>query len=283
VAQADTTEQDDRAERDERYARGYDRWWAPVLAPSALALLELLDPTIAEGGAADVLDLGVGTGNLALAAVTRWPGTHVTGIDVSSDMVRTVEALATERLAPTDRARFSATPAPADELPFDDGSFDVVMSSFVLQLVASRAKVLREVRRVLRPGGVLAYVTWLRSVRAFAPDRVFDELLDEFGYDEEPGDDRAGDLPSVDTAAAEVRRAGFRDVSAAEAPLRFAFDADSYIGFLVEFDEESLFEEMGRADRRRFLAQLRERLMALPPDDFVFQAPIVYVSGRRSA
>ena len=40
---------------------------------------------------------------------------------------------------------------------------------------------------MLRPGGRFAYVTWLVDVRAFAPDRIFDALLDEFGYDEDDG------------------------------------------------------------------------------------------------
>ena len=64
--------------------------------------------------------------------------------------------------------------------------------------------------------------------------------------------------------------------------LEYAFTVDGYISFLTEFDEESLFDEMGRAERRRFLQQFRERLMALRPDELTFRVPIVYASGRRS-
>jgi hypothetical protein len=63
--------------------------------------------------------------------------------------------------------------------------------------------------------------------------------------------------------------------------LEHAFTVDGYIAFLVEFDEESLFEEMARDERRRFLARFRERLMALSPDQLTFRVPIVYASGRR--
>ena len=47
------------------------------------------------------------------------------------------------------------------------------------------------------------------------------------------------------------------------------------------FDEETLFDEMPRSERHRFLARLRERLMGLTPDELTFAAPIVYVVGHR--
>jgi len=271
----------DQGERYDRIAAGYERWWAPVLAPSAVALLDRIDEVV-RAGARDLIDIGVGTGNLALPAVRRWPSAEVIGIDASKEMVGAAEAIA-DGLPSKDRQRFRAVAAVAAELPFDDGSFDLAMSSFVLQLVPSRPKALREIRRVLRPGGTLAYVTWLTDRRPFAPDRVFDELLADFGFEDEAGDDRSGDVPSVATAAAELRRAGFRDVTADGALLEHPFTVESYIGFLVEFDEESTFDAMGRGERRRFLARLREGLMRLDPDDLVFRAPIVYASGRRSA
>jgi SAM-dependent methyltransferase len=265
----------------DRMAAGYERHWAPVLAPSAVALLDRLEPVIA-AGARDLLDIGVGTGNLALAAVRRWTAVHVTGIDASAEMLDAAGSIASRGPA-HERDRFRGQVASAAELPFADGTFDAAMSSFVLQLVPSRARALRESRRVLRPGGTLAYVTWLVDRTTFAPDRVFDGLLAEFGFEDETGGDgRVGDLPSVATAAAELRRAGFRDVTATGALLEHAFTVESYITFLVEYDEETTFAEMGRAERHRFLARLRERLMSLAADELVFRAPIVYASGRRS-
>ena len=270
----------DQVERYDRIAEGYERFWAPVLAPSAIALLDRFAP-IVDAGARTIIDVGVGTGNLALPAIARWPATHITGIDPSGEMVRAVRELAAERLPAADRDRLDAQVAFADDLPFPDRSFDAAISSFVLQLVPDRPKALREIRRVLRPGGTLAYVTWLRDDRYFEPDRVFDELLDEFGFEDRPSEDRAGDIPSASTAASELRRAGYRDVIAEPAQLDYRFTVESYMAFLRDFDEESLFDEMDTAERRRFLARLRERLMALPPDALSFRVPIVYASGRR--
>jgi SAM-dependent methyltransferase len=277
-----TDEELRQAARYDEKAAGYARYWAPVLAPSTTAVLERLDAVI-DAGARSVIDIGVGTGNLALAALARWPGVRVTGIDASSEMVGAARVLAGDLPAGIGE-RFEARVAFAAELPFEDASFDVAMSSFVLQLVPSRPKALREIRRVLRPGGTFSYVSWLTDRSPFAPDRVFDALLVESGFEEESGEDaRPGDIPSVQVAAAEMRRAGFRAVAADGAMLSHAFTVDSYLAFLTEYDEVSLFEdEMTRSERRRFLITLRERLMGLPEDDLVFRAPIVYASGIRS-
>jgi SAM-dependent methyltransferase len=269
----------DQGERYDRIAAGYERWWAPVLAPSAVALLDRLDGVVS-AGARDVIDVGVGTGNLSIAALRRWPAVRVTGIDASREMIGAVEGLVEERL-PAARERFHGHVAFAEELPFDEGSFDAAMSSFVLQLVTSRARALREIRRVLRPGSLFAYVTWLVDERAFAPDRIFDAMLEEYGFDNDEDPNRKGDIPSVERAAAEMRRAGFREVAATHAMLVYPFTVDGYISFLTDFDEESLFEEMRRDERRRFLARFREQLMALDPDEMTFRVPIVYAQGRR--
>ena len=107
-------------------------------------------------------------------------------------------------------------------------------------------------------------------------------MLEEYGFENDEDPNRKGDIPSAERAAGELRHAGFRDVTATRAMLEHAFTVESYISFLTEFDEESLFEEMDRAERRRFLQQFRERLMALRPDELAFRVPIVYATGRRS-
>ena len=261
-------------------AAGYDRWWAPVLAPSTVALLDRLDGVVADGARA-VLDVGVGTGNLSIAALRRWPEVQITAIDASREMIRAVEALVADRV-PASRDRFEGQVAFAAELPFEDGTFDAAMSSFVLQMVPSRPAALRDIRRVLRPGGFFAHVTWLVDDRPFAPDRIFDRLLEEYGFENGDDPNRNGDIPSVERAAGELRHAGFRDVAAEGGLLEHTYTVDGYISFLTEYHEESLFDEMGRMERRRFLRQFRERLMALPPDELAYRVPIVYASGRRS-
>lgn len=266
-------------------ADGYERFWAPVLRASAERVLDHLAPAVgfaleARGGrGVRVLDVGSGTGTLAIAAVQRWPGLHVTGIDASGGMLEVARRAAAANLAPEAAARFHPVVAFADELPRELGPFDAAMSSFVLQLVPNRAAALREVRRVLAPGGTFAWVTWLRTERAFEPDRVANAVLDEFGFDPPEPDNRPGDVASPAAAAAAMRREGYREVRAWADELTFAWDARGYLEFLTDFDEASLFADLEPAERAEIEGRILEGLRALTPEQLQLRLPIVYAMG----
>ncbi len=272
----------EQAERYDRIALGYARWWAPVLTPAVLELLDGAAPLLAAGGR--VLDVGTGTGQLAIEALTRWPTLSIVGIDASGEMRAMADREAARRLDPQVRDRFETTVAFAEELPFPECAFDLALSSFVVQLVPNRARALREVRRVLRPGATFAYVSWLQDERIFPPDDIFDDLLDQLDIDagdDDPG--RPGDLPSVARAAGELRNAGFAAVTAREGELINPFTVDGYIGFMAEFHEESLIAGLDPEVRAVFLGTLRDRLTALTPEQMTMRFPIVFASGRRSS
>lgn len=97
-----------------------------------------------------VLDLGCGTGTLSLHLAARVPGAHITGVDADPAMLRQAQAKAASAGISVELA-----PAWADALPFDDCSFDVVLSSLFFHHLqpTDKRQSLREVRRVLRPGG----------------------------------------------------------------------------------------------------------------------------------
>jgi ubiquinone/menaquinone biosynthesis C-methylase UbiE len=270
----------DQTERYDRMAEGYARWWAPVLAPAVGRLLDRAAPWLADG-ATRILDIGTGTGQLAFATLARWPLVSVVGVDASAGMRATADRLAGEVLGPA-RDRFSSDVAFADALPYADQAFDLALSSFVFQLVPNRARALREARRVVRPGGALAYVSWLEDRRVFIPDAIFDEVLDAFDFEPRESDGRPGDLPSVGRAAGELRRAGDADVTSNSETLQHRFTVDGYVGFLSEFDEESLFDDLEPDERADLLATLRDRLSRLTQDEMTMRFPIVFASGRRT-
>jgi SAM-dependent methyltransferase len=264
----------------DRIAKGYARWWAPVLAPAVAELLDDVARTLT--GRERLLDIGTGTGQLALGALARWPAATVAGVDASAGMRELADAQADARLGPADRHRFQTVTALADAMPFEDGTFDAALSSFVLQLVPNRARALREARRVLRPGGLLGYVSWLDDAGRFLPDIIFDEVLAASGLEERGTDGRSGDVPSVERAAGELRRAGFARVAARPGWLTHRFSVEGYISFLTEFDEETLFDELGPDVRERLLTALRHRLTALSRGEMTMRFPIVFAMGRRS-
>jgi len=270
----------DQGERYDRMADGYARWWAPVLAPAVHELLDDLEPRI--GDATRLVDIGTGTGQLALGALGRWPQVTVVGVDASAGMCAVAGSEADRTLDGAARARFRSEVALADAMPFADRAFDVALSSFVFQLVPRRARALREARRILRPGGILAFVTWLEDHRVFLPDDTFDDVLDEVGIGAREDEGRSGDLPSVERTAGELRRAGFADVTARGGFLEHRFSVDGYVAFLTDFDEETLFAELEPDVRKRLVVTLRRRLGRLSPDQMTMRAPIVFASGRRS-
>ncbi|OGO58591.1 MAG: hypothetical protein A2Z32_07725 [Chloroflexi bacterium RBG_16_69_14] len=270
----------DQGERYDRMAAGYARWWAPVLAPAVTELLDDLEARIDD--LARLVDIGTGTGQLALGALARWPHISVVGVDASAGMCAVADAEADRLLDGVSRTRFRTEVAVADALPFADAGFDAALSSFVFQLVPRRARALREARRVLRPGGILSYVTWLEDDRVFLPDVTFDDALDDIGIGARQPDGRSGDLPSVERAIAELRRAGFAAVSARGGWLEHRFTVDGYIAFLAEFDEETLFAGLEPDVRERLVAMLGARLARLSPDQMTMRFPIVFATGRRS-
>ena len=269
----------DQVERFDRWAAGYARWWAPVLAPAVTTLLDDLDPSV--GGVSDVVDIGTGTGQLALGALERWPNLSVVGVDPSTGMCQVADAEADRRLEGSARSRFRSEVAFADALPFEDATFDLAVSSFVFQLV-HRPRAFREARRVLRPGGRLSYVSWLEDERVFVPDRVFDDVLDDFGFDPPADEQRSGDLPSVERAAGELRHAGFGGVVARRGLVEHRFTAEGYVAFLSEFDEETLFAGLEPKVRRSLVARLTRDLGRLTPDEMTMRFPIVFATGRRT-
>ena len=86
---------------------------------------------------------------------------------------------------------------------------------------------------------------------------------------------------SPGAATAQLRRAGFRGVTAHVARLEHAFTPEGFSGFITRFDDEDLFATMEPTARATLEADLLRRLRALPPDGLRLVLPIVYASGRR--
>ncbi len=270
----------DQPARYDRIADGYARWWGPIIAPAAVAALDQIADAVRDG-ATDILDVGTGTGTLAIAALRRWPTVRVIGIDASSGMIEAAGRAADDQLTAEQRRRLDLRVAFADDLGLPDETVDAAISSFVLQLVPNRHRALRDVRRVLRRRGVFGWVSWLTGSEPWRPDDDFDDALIDIGEEPRDWDDRPGDLRDERSAVAEMRRAGFAEVSATAGTLVHRFDVDGVVGFLTEFDEEDLVDSLGRRRRREFEAALRRRLERRPAAELAIENRTVTVRGVR--
>jgi sarcosine/dimethylglycine N-methyltransferase len=101
---------------------------------------------------AAVLDVGSGVGGPARFLAATY-GCRVTGVDLSEPFVDAARYLS-ERTGQSGQVLFQT--ASALELPFDDGLFDVVLLQHVAMNISERARLYREIRRVLKPGGRFA-------------------------------------------------------------------------------------------------------------------------------
>jgi ubiquinone/menaquinone biosynthesis C-methylase UbiE len=134
------------------FAATYDR----MSRKSEEAGLRDLRHGLLAGAGGSVLEIGGGTG----ANLLHYDGTVESLVVTEPDpaMLRRLQRNAREQTPLAKVLR-----APAEDLPFEDGSFDTVVSTLVLCGVDDQERSLREIRRVLRPGGQLLFLEHVRS------------------------------------------------------------------------------------------------------------------------
>lgn len=99
-----------------------------------------------------VLDIGCGAGvDTILAAMMTGPDGNSVGVDIVAEMLQRAET--NLRLTGLRNVTFQETSG--EKLPFEDNSFDVVISNGVINLIPDKANALKEALRVLKPGGRL--------------------------------------------------------------------------------------------------------------------------------
>jgi len=111
-----------------------------------------------------VLDLACGTAELALAIKKQNPEGFITGVDVAEKML----ALAAEKIIKADAGNeLSLAKADIEQMPFRDNSFEAASIAFGIRNLEQRAKGLKEICRVLKPGGVLAVLEFSMPEKGF--------------------------------------------------------------------------------------------------------------------
>ena len=230
--------------------------WSRLLAPLFLDFA-------GTPSAGQFLDVGSGTGELALALAARQPQCRALGIDPSKEYV----AFASSRSPDARRVNFET--GDAQQLRFTPSTFDACLSLLVFNFIPDPARALRELIRVTKPGGPIAAAVWdyggqMRMLRLFWDAAV----------DLDPGADskderhmplcRAGELSALWT------RAGLTQVE--EKPLdftmRFSSFSDYWDPFLLGQGPAGAYTRQLDAKRQAALRdELKRRLdpsLALP-------------------
>jgi SAM-dependent methyltransferase len=115
----------------------------------------------------EVLDVAAGTGNIALRAAAA--GADVIGLDLTPELFETARRRALEYGVNVDWLE-----GDAEQLPFEDDRFDVVVSAFGVQFAPRHEVVARELARVTAPGGQIGLVNW-------TPEGMIGELFKVLG------------------------------------------------------------------------------------------------------
>lgn len=166
----------------------YARWRASALGSLTEALeRRLVLRHIGDVAGRDILEIGCGDGDLAVRLAEL--GGRVSAIDASEQMI----AAARQR-ASAHHANVNFRLGIAQQIPFEDGSFDIVVAVTILCFVRDATPVFREIARVLKPGGRLVigelgrWSTWAaeRRIRAWLGSELWKR-----GFFRTPADLRA--------------------------------------------------------------------------------------------
>ncbi len=145
-----------------RLAGQYDRRWSFYVDATTRETLKRL---CSHPGDA-LLDVGCGTGTFLQALASAFPSAKLTGVDPSPAMLDIARA----KLGPAAELK----PGRAESLPFLDETFDVVVSTSTFHYLRRPGKALREIARVLKPGGEIVITDWCHDYLAC---HVYDLIL----------------------------------------------------------------------------------------------------------
>lgn len=232
------------------------------LAPAAAELVETLAPE--PGGR--VLDLAAGTGNVAILAAAR--GAHVVAADLSPRMVE------------LGRARTEGLPvewleADAEDLPLPAGSVDAVLSSFGVIFAPRPEVALAEARRVLVPGGPVAFTAWLPDgfvgemttvMRRWLPTP--EGIADQLDWGREP------------VVAGWLAKVGFDGVTLRRAMLPWEFDSPAAMTrFLLDHSPAHRAAQASLGERAGEMFAAVEKLAGPPGEPVRVEAGYVVVTA----
>jgi ubiquinone/menaquinone biosynthesis C-methylase UbiE len=139
----------------DQFSAGWKKW-DDMLMKEMNSIGETLINSLAINAVAHVLDVAAGTGEPGLTLSSRLPKGRVTGCDLSEEMV----SIANEFAASRNISNYHCITCSADDMDFEDNTFDAVICRFGIMFFPDIDAGLKEMIRVMKPGSTLAAAVW---------------------------------------------------------------------------------------------------------------------------
>jgi SAM-dependent methyltransferase len=249
----------------------YERCWSPVLRPMAEALARALPLR----HATRVLDVGSGVGGLTSVLRDAAPDAVVIGVDASEGMLRLARAAALGPVGAMD----------AQALAVRAASIDVAVCAFVLFHLPDPARGVREMARVLRPGGAVGSVTWGENRDAPLVE-IWTEELEAHGAGPDPMPVAVQHHAMLDAPAkvsALLEAGGFVRVRAWSAWFEHRWEREQLFALRQGFGmPKRRLQSLAPDVRAACLARIRARLDRAPSDVLLHRPEVVFATARRA-
>lgn len=206
-----------------------------------------------------VLDWGCGLGGATMALVRDLDAEKVVGVDIDAgNLSRAAENIADAGL----RNRISLKQVEPGPLPLPAGSFDIVFTQAAMCHIADKAAVFADFNRVLRPGGVVLCVDWMKGEVTSDAYTDWDAILRREGLD--------FTFTTVGHHIDAMTSAGFRDVSVRNESDNLLTLARGCIEHIEKTGRDSLLQALGVEGYDRFLNRSVARVRALADGGLIF-------------
>ena len=249
-------------------AEHYATKWSPVIHPIGRRMLEAL-PLDRAGR---VLDAGTGAGTLIGDLRELAPTATVVGVDLSEAMLEQARRATSVPLAAMDVRRLALT----------DAAFDVAVLPFMLFHVPEPGRALREIRRVVRPGGTVGLVTWGEDP-PYPASQAFEDELEAAGAGADPLPVVAthDEMNTPDKVEALLADAGLDPVRIWIEEHAHRWDPGAFRWYLAYGSRRRRLDTLPEDARTKAVARVNERLDALEPDGWVYRFTCVLSVAHR--